>query len=357
MGLLEKLIAKPPTYLGQLEALIGPLLMNIDDGEGMGHISRPAFEDQVALCLQTAGGELLRVCAAEPRRLAGGAQVTAADGRAWFEGRALEPGDVIEAAGSSYRFVTEELARDRFSDEVGRVFVNFYWDMYHEHAERYRDPQLKDYTLTIATPDRAAAERALAAAAKAKTKPRVLDDGHSRWIAYEPFYLEEKPRAGEIELRWLAEKPEWAYVKPTASVREQFVVDLAALLRGGGQLPEIKQLFAALPAEVGLEVHGSLNRNDWQFSFKPPFDDALAFARALGVDEPTSNARDVHMSTWGLSVGDSHKPPKLGSWFVEADLDGWPKLLDESTGKYPHYYDLKKCKPLRVKYVRIGPPW
>jgi hypothetical protein len=354
MALLEKLLAKPPGYLSELEALIGPLLMNIDDHEGMGHIYRPAYEDSLALCLEQ-DGVRFRLCAAEPRRLGGGAEVTVEDGRAMFEGRALVVGDVIEVAGRSYRFVTEELHRDRFSAEVRSVSVSSHWDMYHEHPDRYRNPSIKEYQLEIAV-ERAAAEAALAA----RAKPRVVVDDKTRWIVYEPFYLREDSRADEITLRWFAERPEFAYAKPEGSVRERFVSELAALLRRGGKLAEVTAFFEERPPEVGVEVSGTLNRDDYQFSFRPPVD-VLELARALGLERPHSISTDVHMSCWMLRAAppkpdDWPEAPRLGPWVFDAQLERWPKLVDDSAGKHPRSYDLEKCVPNRVTYCRIYPP-
>jgi hypothetical protein len=269
----------------------------------------------------------------------------------------LVPGDRLDfGEGNVLQLVTERLLTDLFSDTVHRVSVQFAWDMYHELPDRYRDPSLLDYRLTL--PGESTAAEALLAEHFGPGRPVVettpSSERRRRWLAFEPFYLAQEPSSpGAVTIDWYDRKPEFAYDKPDEEVRGKFLELLAGFLAGCDAHEALVAFFQSPPSAAGIKITGPLNDDDFWFSLKPPMD-ALAFARCLRVAAPYGATGDVHMSQWSIREGADGVPPRIGRWEVEATLEHWPRLLADHRSE--DEYDLRTCKPNRVTHVAVRPP-
>ncbi len=262
----------------------------------------------------------------------------------------------------------EAPASARFSNVVIRISVQCAFDPHHERpyslddGRLERDPALLHFSLGFAVDRGPSSPR--------NPVGQVLDRIGGPAVALDESPLGPGRRYGSFfcfepgdNLSWYAALPDWAQPRSPVEVRSRWLAELAASLRAGCGHDELSAFFEALPEGLGVRHLGAQARDDHHFVFEPRME-ALAFCRAIGLDEALALSGDTHAQNWEIHVtggpADVHRHvlPRLGSWVVEATLDGRPRPLDEDGVRaqgFPPIHDLQHCAPSRVGPVRIAP--
>jgi hypothetical protein len=362
---VDALIGHPPTYLEQLEAILGDVYLDVDAFE-VEHVVRPTHEPAPALFLVVLDGDLAgkrfrlskhtatRIGRVPPARIrpndpavsrvhaeirlrdqevvladAGSTSGTRVDDTSIRGEHVLQPGDVFVVGQTRVTLVRETPRSDRFTDLVARLSVTLHFDMYHGNPYRLDGHRLLAYELGFDEGMDRIVALLEARFGKARQCVRFKGPPPTLSHAFQPFYVTPYQGAS-FHFAWFDRVPRWALPEVDADEREGFLVSLREHLLVAPVGADLAR-FDRPPPRAGIRIeHWNERTPGRDVVFEPPIS-AERLCQLWEWELALAASHDVHQSSWAieLCVGEAKKgpatvldtrEPRFGAWSVRAHL-------------------------------------
>lgn len=171
--------------------------------------------------------------------------------------------------------------------------------------------------------------------------PRSSPERTRSYRQYGPFFIEEVPNTEDdrLSLEWFASEPDWAKPAVDAQRRKDALRGMAKRIARSSTADQIRQAIEQRPEDVGMRLTAQTTSEGTNHgvAMEPPIS-ALDFADAFGLRKCQVQALNHHQNRWEVlvprwTIDWRRMPlplrrrllhPRLGKWRVEASLDDAP---------------------------------